>query len=277
MDFEAQKTPRPKCYLTKTVLLITVIIMTSGFFLVELVVGHMTKSNALIADSFHMLSDIISQIIGLVALRFSKKDSSKKNTFGWSRAEVLGSLVNAVFLLALCFTILIDSVTRFLEPESLERIDLMLGVGGGGLALNLFVLLLFAVQSCQGSAEDKKEMNMNLHGVFLNALGDSLGSVAVIVSGLIIKFAPPKDVLDVKWKLYIDPILSLIIAAIIVSSTIPLVKKSSIILLQGVPLTCDIDELEKKILSIHGVVDVHHFHVWSLNSEKLVATAHGKS
>jgi zinc transporter 1 len=267
-----------RCRLTKTALLVIVIVLTSWFFLVEIVVGYLTKSNALVADSFHMLSDIISLIIGLTALRFSKKESSKKNTFGWARAEVLGSLVNAVFLLALCFTIVVDSISRFLKPEPLEKIDLMLGVGAGGLALNLISLLLFAVQACQerGGESGSKEMNMNLQGVFLNALGDSLGSVAVIVSGVLIKFAPPENDTHAQWKLYIDPVLSLIIAGIIVSSTIPLLKKSSLILLQGVPLSCNVEELRQKIFDVKGVVDVHHFHVWSLNSEKMIASAHGK-
>ncbi|CAF1009120.1 unnamed protein product [Brachionus calyciflorus] len=265
-----------KCRLTKTVLLIIVIALTSWFFLVELIVGYLTKSNALVADSFHMLSDIISLIIGLTALRFSKKESSKKNTFGWARAEVLGSLINAVFLLALCFTIVVDSISRFFKPEPLEKVELMLGVGAGGLALNLISLLLFAIQACQEKADDsgKKEMNMNLQGVFLNALGDSLGSVAVIISGILVKFAPPRDDTHAKWKLYIDPILSLIIATIIVSSTVPLLRKSSLILLQGVPLSLNVDELRNKIFSVNGVIDVHHFHVWSLNSEKMIASAH---
>ncbi|CAF0892241.1 unnamed protein product [Brachionus calyciflorus] len=279
MDTEAQTKnimKKPFCRITKTGLLITVTIMTSCFFFVELIVGHITKSNALVADSFHMLSDIISLIIGLTALRFSKKESSERNTFGWARAEVLGSLINAVFLLALCFTILIDSITRFLDPEPLEKIDLMLGVGGGGLALNLISLLLFAIQACQEKAHDsgKKEMNMNLHGVFLNALGDSLGSVAVIISGLVIKFVPPQNDSTVSWKLYVDPILSLIIGCIIVSSTIPLLRKSSLILLQSVPIDCNLEELRKQILNLRGVVDLHHFHLWALNSDKVIATAH---
>ena len=269
-----RKNPK-KCRLTKTALLIIVIVLTSWFFFVEIVVGYLTKSNALVADSFHMLSDIISLIIGLTALRFSKKESSEKNTFGWARAEVLGSLINAVFLLALCFTIVVDSISRFLKPEPLEKIDLMLGVGAGGLLLNLISLLLFAIQGCQGKDGGKKEMNMNLQGVFLNALGDSLGSVAVIISGILVKFAPPKNDTHARWKLYVDPVLSLIIATIIVSSTIPLLKKSSLILLQGVPLNCNLDELRNKIFSVNGVIDVHHFHIWSLNTEKMIASAHG--
>lgn len=155
-------------------------------------------------------------------------------------------------------------------------------VGAGGLALNIISLILFAIQTMQENNEkkanggsEKKEMNMNIYGVFLNALGDSLGSVAVIISALLIKYAPPYGDKEARWKVYVDPTLSLLIATIITASTIPLLKKSSMILLQSVPINCNVDELRKLVQSVRGVVDVHHFHIWSLNSDKLVASAHG--
>ncbi|RNA08729.1 zinc transporter 1, partial [Brachionus plicatilis] len=198
MNNKVKKDENTKQYFTKTILISTVIILTSCFFLVELVVGHITRSNALVADSFHIFGDMLSLVVGLVAVRISKRKTSKKNTFGWTRAEVLGSLVNCVLLQALCFTIVIESVTRFLEPEPIDKVDLLLSVGGARLTLNIITLSLFSLYKYkERKNKTKKDLNMNLQSVFLNAIGDSLGSVAVIVSGLIIKFAPPKDVLDV--------------------------------------------------------------------------------
>jgi zinc transporter 1 len=278
MDLESQsKRPqrKPCCYITKTALIITVIALTFCFFLTEVVVGHLTKSNAIVADSFHIFGDLISLVIGLISVRMSKRQSSLKNTFGWARAEVLGASINAVFLLALCFTILLNSITSFFDPQPLEKIDLILGIGAGSLALNIVSMTLFAIRSCQEKSQNK-EMNMNLKVVFLNALGDSLGSMAVIISGLLIKFVPPKDDATFKWKLYIDPVLSLIIAGIIAFNTIPLLKKSSWILLQSVPTNCDIEEIRNKIEKIKGVKAVRSIHIWSLNSEKTVASVHGK-
>ena len=115
---------------------------------------------------------------------------------------------------------------------------------------------------------------MNIHGVFLHVLSDALGSIAVLISGLLVKFVPPENDPSVKWKLYIDPVLSLVISILIISSTIPLLKEASLVLLQTVPSRLNIEELKNIVRKIPGVIDFHHFHVWSLNSEKLIGTAH---
>lgn len=128
----------------KTGSVISMLFMTSSFFLVEIIVGYATNSMALVADSFHMLSDVISLIIGFFALRYSKRSQrTERNTFGWQRAEVLGALVNSVFLIALCFSILVESLKRLVEPESLKNPVLVLIVGAVGLAVNLIGLMLF--------------------------------------------------------------------------------------------------------------------------------------
>ena len=105
----------------------------------------MTHSNSLVADSFHMLSDMISLMIGLFAVLYSKKKFSSSNTYGFSRAEILGSLVNSVFLLALCFSIIIEAIQRFFEPHHLENINLILIVGLIGLGINSCGLILFGL------------------------------------------------------------------------------------------------------------------------------------
>lgn len=126
---------------TKTCSLLSMLSLTSSFFLVEIIVGYITGSVALIADSFHMLSDVISLIVGFLALRYSKKTKkNQRNTFGWQRAEVLGALINAVFLVALCFTILIEALKRMVEIEEIENPWLVLIVGAVGLAVNLLGL-----------------------------------------------------------------------------------------------------------------------------------------
>ena len=106
---------------------------------------------------------------------------------------------------------------------------------------------------------------MNMHGLFLHVLSDALGALAVIISGLIIKYVPPVDT-QVGWKLYVDPALSLFITIIIVISTVPLLIDASLILLQTVPNQFDIEDLKKLVSKVPGVADIHHFHVWSLNS-----------
>jgi Co/Zn/Cd efflux system component len=116
--------------------------LTTAFFFVEISVGYITNSMALVADSFHMLSDVVALIIAYVSVRMSPKKWSK-NTFGWARAEVLGALVNAVFLCALCFSILVESIKRFYSPEKIHEPLLILVVGVCGLLVNVIGLFLF--------------------------------------------------------------------------------------------------------------------------------------
>lgn len=129
-------------YRTKTFRLIAMLSLTLSYFIVELVVGNITKSVALIADAFHMLSDVISLIIGIAAVRFSRR-RSPLNTYGWVRAEVVGANINTVFLLALCLTIIFDAIKRFIEPEPIENVTLLLIVGSVGLGINIIGLFLF--------------------------------------------------------------------------------------------------------------------------------------
>ncbi|XP_071384865.1 zinc transporter 1a isoform X1 [Centroberyx affinis] len=124
--------------------LLCMLSLTFGFFIVEVVVSRITSSLAMLSDSFHMLSDVIALLVALVAVRFAEKtQATNKNTFGWIRAEVMGALVNAVFLTALCFTIILEAIERFTEPHEIERPQVVIGVGAAGLLVNLLGLCLF--------------------------------------------------------------------------------------------------------------------------------------
>ncbi|XP_030261721.1 zinc transporter 1a [Sparus aurata] len=124
--------------------LLCMLSLTFGFFIVEVVVSRMTSSLSMLSDSFHMLSDVIALMVALVAVRFAEKThSTNKNTFGWIRAEVMGALVNAVFLTALCFTIILEAIERFTEPNEIESPQMVAWVGAAGLLVNLVGLCLF--------------------------------------------------------------------------------------------------------------------------------------
>lgn len=139
-----QPTNRPKrrFFQTKTFRLLAMLSLTFTYFLVELIVGNITNSVALVADAFHMLSDVISLVIAIVAVRISKRRSDI-NTYGWVRAEVVGANINTVFLIALCLTIVFDAIKRFIEPEPIENVNLLLIVGSIGLGINIIGLFLF--------------------------------------------------------------------------------------------------------------------------------------
>ncbi|XP_020650297.3 proton-coupled zinc antiporter SLC30A1 [Pogona vitticeps] len=124
--------------------LICMLAMTFFFFVVEVAVSRLTASLAMLSDSFHMLSDVMALVVALVAVRFAQVTrATKKNTFGWVRAEVMGALVNAVFLTALCFTILLEAIERFTEPHEIQQPLVVIGVGAAGLLVNVLGLCLF--------------------------------------------------------------------------------------------------------------------------------------
>ncbi|XP_055495762.1 zinc transporter 1a [Leucoraja erinacea] len=129
--------------------------LTFGFFVVEVVVSRLTSSLAMLSDSFHMLSDVIALVVALIAVRFSAKtQSTAKNTFGWIRAEVMGALVNAVFLTALCFTIVLEAIERFSEPQEIQNAVVVIGVGAAGLLVNLLGLCMFHASGAGGGGGD---------------------------------------------------------------------------------------------------------------------------
>ena len=132
------------CSLSRRTSFVSMMLLTSSFFLVEIIVGYLTNSMALVADSFHMLSDVASLIVGFLALRYSSLGKrTHKYTFGYVRSEVLGALVNAVFLVALCFSIFVESMKRLVITEEVENPVLVLIVGSIGLVVNIVGLFLF--------------------------------------------------------------------------------------------------------------------------------------
>ena len=132
------------CQLSQKTSFVSMITLTATFFVVEIVVGYMTNSMALVADSFHMLSDVVSLFVGYIALRYSRLGpQTGRYTFGWARAEVLGALVNAVFLAALCFSIFVEALKRMILPEEIESAKLVLLTGTIGLFVNVIGLFLF--------------------------------------------------------------------------------------------------------------------------------------
>jgi zinc transporter 1 len=150
-----------RLFQTKTFRLLAMLCLTFSYFLIELVVGNITKSVALVADAFHMLSDVISLCIGIVAVRIVKRQSNV-NTYGWVRAEVVGANINTVFLLALCLTIILDAIKRFVEPEPIENVNLLLIVGSVGLGINIIGLFLFQGFHGHSHGNTKTKPNINI-------------------------------------------------------------------------------------------------------------------
>ncbi|XP_015834687.1 proton-coupled zinc antiporter SLC30A1 isoform X1 [Tribolium castaneum] len=288
--------------------LLSMLGLTTSFFFVEIVVGYITNSMALVADSFHMLSDVAALMVAFVSVKMSPKKWSK-NTFGWARAEVLGALVNAVFLVALCFSITVEACKRFIESEAIHDPQLLVIVGALGLFVNCIGLLLFHEHGSshghshgrlahsrnrltQLAMTDDNENDesypspppeksshhghsspgqMNMRGVFLHVLSDALGSVIVIISAVVFWLS------SWKYRNYIDPALSILLVLLIMNSVWPLLRDSALILLQTVPTHIQVDAIQRRLLAkVDGVVGVHEFHVWQLAGDRIIASAHIK-
>ncbi|CEG84171.1 Putative Cobalt uptake protein COT1 [Rhizopus microsporus] len=253
------------------------LVITTCFFFVEIVIGYYVSSLALIADSFHMLNDLLSMCIALWAINVASSTKyDPRYSYGWQRAEILGALINGVFLLALCFTILIDSIERFVSPEEIKNPIMVLVTGGAGLLANVVGLFLFHDHGHSHGHSDPEKGNhghhggghLNMKGIFLHVLGDALGNVGVIASALFIWLTP------FSWRFYFDPLVSILITIIIFTSALPLVRQTASILLQGVPKSVPLSDVHESLVKLDGVLSVHELHVWQLSDTKLIASLH---
>ncbi len=307
MSLCCKKSKWKKRWYSKRTRLLIMMVLTVGFFFVEIIVGEITKSNALKADAFHMLSDVIALVVAYVSVFFAPKKWSR-NTFGFVRAEVLGALTNSVFLMALCFEIFTECIRRFIEPESLEKdqIHLLLWVGVVGLIINVVGLFLFhdhghshgghGHSHDHGHAHDDlakgteghhthahshdvdvSGSSMNIKGLFLHIMADALGSVIVVASAVVYLITKDKSDDEVPYRSYVDPALSLFLVLLIVCSTWPLFRDSSLILLQTMPDDIEVDDMKEDLMvTLPEIEHIHEFHIWQLVQTKVVASIHVK-
>ncbi|OHS97290.1 cation efflux family protein [Tritrichomonas foetus] len=238
--------------------LITMICLNIVFLLAELITGFITHSLALQSDAFHMISDEASLCIGLAAHKLSKRPPNQKMTFGWARTEVIGGLVNAVFLLAVCLMLFFDAIERFVDPPEIEKGLLFLIVGGLGLLVNIIGMFIFHDHSHSD----------NMRGVFLHVMGDFFGSIGVMISACVINFT------EWKYRNYVDPAISLLIVLILVHGSWGLFKKTVKIVLERVPEKIDVEEITKQLLTIPNLIAIHEVHIWELSRDQIIALLH---
>ncbi|XP_025410928.1 zinc transporter 1 isoform X2 [Sipha flava] len=297
-------------YNNKKVRLITMFWLTTFFFLVEIVVGYITNSMALVADSFHMLSDIAALVVAYLSVKMSPKKWSK-NTFGWARAEVLGALVNAVFLVALCFSITVEAIKRFIEVELIHNPELIIVVGVLGLIVNILGLFLFHAHGighghshggisrshtrltqlvsagASANATDDNDNDQRFNEPISHSHNESVAHdmnmrgvflhllADALGSVIVIISALIVSLTDWEYCCYIDPALSTLMVIIILHSVWPVLQESALILLQTVPTHIQVDAIQKRLLDrVDGVLAVHEFHVWQLAGDRIIASAH---
>ncbi len=229
--------------------------MISGYMLVEVVFGLIANSLALLADAAHMVTDAAAIGLALLAMRIAERPPSTRRTFGFQRTEVLAALFNALGLWLVAAWIFIQAYRRFTSPPEVEGI-LMLGVGSVGLLVNLgaaWVLRRSAGQS------------LNVEGAFLHLLGDLLGSIAVVIAGILI--------LSFGWFVA-DPIFGVIIGLLILLGSGRLLWKVLHVLMEGTPSRLDLQRLCRCLEQVEGVIGVHDIHAWSITTGYDVLSAH---
>ena len=230
--------------------------ITAAFTVAEVIGGMITGSLALLADAGHMLTDTVALALAVLAFSLSDKPADSRRSFGYHRLQILAAFVNGLTLLAIAGWILVEAVQRLMAPPDVLG-GMMLYIAIAGLLVNVVAFLVL-----HGGDQD----NLNMRGAALHVLGDLLGSVAAIVAAIVI--------LRTGW-MPIDPLLSVLVAMLILRSAIVIVRRSAHILLEGTPERLDIEGMKTRVLAaVPEVIDVHHVHVWGLTQEKLMLTMH---
>ena len=236
-------------------ILILSIVLNLLFVAVEAAVGLLENSLSLLSDAGHNLSDVFSLVMVLVALKLSAIHANHRFTYGYRKSTVLISLLNAIVLLIAVGAIVIESIHKFYSPAAVNG-EAVSWTAAVGIVINgLTALLLMRGQ----------KTDINVRGAFLHMAADTLVSLGVVVSGVIITLTG--------WNL-IDPIVSLIIAIVILVSTWGLLSASLRLSMDGMPEGIDLHDIETKMRSLPHVVDVHHIHVWAISTTENALTAH---
>jgi len=221
----------------------------------EVAGGLFSNSLALLSDAVHNLSDASSLGVSWLAKRISRMDRTPTHSFGFKRAEVLASLVNTVALMGIGVFLLVEAVRKFLHPEPVVGV-VMLVVAVVGLLGNLFTAWLLHA----GSKE-----SLNIRSAYLHIVMDALSSVGVIVAALLM--------MAFGW-FWLDPLLTLAVSLYVLRESWPLLKKSIHILMQGTPEGIKIDPLIEEVESQPEVVNMHHVHLWTTDGTEIFLEAH---
>ena len=236
-------------------LLLIGLLLTLGFAVIEAVGGWWSGSLALLGDAGHMFSDSAALGIALVAARMMLKPPSEQLTYGHGRIEVVAAITNSVLMLLIVVGIVREAYERFSSPDSINAPAVML-IGGSGLVINILVALVLS----------RDTHSLNTRAALLHVMGDLLGSIAAIVSGVVIYF----------WNwLPIDPIVSVFISALIVFSSVRLLREAIHIIMEGVPEHLDLQEVGQAMAAADKRIrSVHDLHIWSLSSGQIALSAH---
>ena len=231
------------------------IVLNFLFVIIEVIVGLSIHSLSLLSDAGHNLADVASLAMALIAIRLLKIKPTEKYTYGYKKTTILVALLNAAILLISLGAIGYEAVHRLMDPEPLPGKTIAI-VAAIGIVINAVTALLFMRD---------RENDLNVRGAFLHLLSDAIVSAALVIGGIIIAFT---------HLFWIDSVLSLLVAVVILFSTWQLLRDSLRLSLDGVPLGIEIKKIRETIAKIPGVKDFHHIHVWAISTTENALTAH---
>ncbi|MGB0630035.1 MAG: cation diffusion facilitator family transporter [Alphaproteobacteria bacterium] len=230
--------------------------ITGIFMIAEVIGGVVSGSLALIADAGHMLTDFAALSLAWFAFRLERRPADWKRTYGFDRFQIIVAFANGIALFLIAGWIVVEAVDRLNAPAPVDSV-VMASVAAAGLVVNIVAFLIL-----HGADRD----NLNIRGAALHVLGDLLGSVAALLAAAIIFFTG--------WTAA-DPILSVVVALIILRSAWAVVSESGHILLEGAPARFDVDAVKADLIdNIPGVQTIHHVHAWSITQERCMVTLH---
>ena len=231
------------------------IALNLGFVAIETVYGFIANSMSLLADAGHNLSDVLGLVVAWAGAVMAKRAASPRFTYGLKKAPILAALANSLFLVVAVGAIGAEAIRRLFHPASSDGETIMI-VAGVGIAVNALTALLFA----RG-----REHDINIRGAYLHMVADAAVSAAVVFAGLVILWTGQR---------WVDPIMSLAVAVVILWGSIGLLKESVWMSLAGVPSGIDVDVVEAELAELDGVETVHDLHVWPLSTTETALTAH---
>lgn len=232
-----------------------VLVLTALYMIAEFFGGLWTRSLALLADSGHMLADVVALLLALVALWFGARPATPHKTFGYYRLEIIAALINGVGLTLISVFIFYQAYLRLFAPTSIRSVPMTV-VATGGLFVNLI---------CARLLHRDRQDDLNVRGAWLHIVGDALGSFGAMLAGALVALFG--------WNAA-DPIISIFIGLLIIWSSWHLIRDATNVLLEGTPAHISLAAVEDAILETDGVSNVHDLHVWTITSGRDALSAH---
>ena len=233
---------------------VAALLITFAYALVEIAGGLWSGSLALVSDAGHMFSDAVALAFAAIAAWLARRPVSLRHSYGWARAEVIGAMINSLIMLGIIAMLVAEAVQRLLDPRPVIAAGVML-IAFIGLVVNGIVAYMLS----------RSERNLNARAALLHVLGDLVSSVAALIAGAVIYATG--------WLL-IDPLLSLVIAGLILISTLRLLRDTLHVLMEAVPPSVNLEQIGKALAKVPGVSSVHDLHVWGITPESVALSAH---